>query len=708
MRYNKTMRKKSLFAFLGLLAGVLLFVFTIFPDFAQAQDTTKPTVSITRSPSGTVTSTNSVTFTTTASDSSGVDDVRVLIDTNNDGFFETQQICTSSPCTIVAGPWVSGTFIQYFGTARDASPNDNFASTLPEASFTVTAAGLPNPPTLVDPADAAEFPSSGDPDLNSTSIRLDWNAPTSGTLPTHYSVKVHRGSETGPEVTGTGIVPSLLTQRTILNGQLVPATYHWRVGSCTNSVCSGTVAWSGFRNFIVNPEPVGGSKPTVTTSVETNLLDTSATLHGSVNPNGLATFARFDWGPSGSFVCDGAGTLTPADDMGFGTATLITNAPISGLSPSIAYSFCLFAVNSAGTTLGSVRSFTTTAGPGAPTVTTVPAVNITSSSALLRGSANPNGSNTTGWFRWGTFAVCSDAVGNRAPLNPIDDATLGSGVSAQSYNQSISGLSPSTDYKFCAIAKNSVGTSLGVVETFTTPAAAGSFTITPITTSGNPLNCGTTPVGTPITCNFQAVNNSGILVVINNVSSSNPTEFTPNMVFPLPVQAGATVNLPIIFNATTAGSPHTSVITFTTTGGISRDIKGTATTGGGGACAAPNTCVATGSCTGSVVAGTCAAGNECCSTGAATAGVIKFENPLKVGSFTALINNIINFIFTIAVIIAPILLVIAGVIFMTAAGDPTKVATARRMLLWTIVGFGIILISKGLVSVLKGILGLTS
>jgi len=89
-----------------------------------------------------------------------------------------------------------------------------------------------------------------------------------------------------------------------------------------------------------------------------------------------------------------------------------------------------------------------------------------------------------------------------------------------------------------------------------------------------------------------------------------------------------------------------------------------------------------------------------------TSVVVTFPNPISASNFAELINTLINFLFTIAVIVAPILLVIAGIIFMTAAGDPGRVATARRMLLWTIVGFGIILISKGLVEVLKGILGL--
>jgi len=86
---------------------------------------------------------------------------------------------------------------------------------------------------------------------------------------------------------------------------------------------------------------------------------------------------------------------------------------------------------------------------------------------------------------------------------------------------------------------------------------------------------------------------------------------------------------------------------------------------------------------------------------------IQFKNPLKVGSLTELINRLIDFIFTVSLIVAPILLVIAGVVFMTAAGDSSRVGTARRMLMWTIVGFGIILISKGLVEVLRGILGVT-
>ncbi|GEM_PF-2469868 len=257
----------------------------------------------------------------------------------------------------------------------------------------------------------------------------------------------------------------------------------------------------------------------------------------------------------------------------------------------------------------------------------------------------------------------------------------------------------------------------------------GTFEITPVPPTA--LVCPTTPVGTPVTCNFQAVNGTGATVIINNVTSSNPTEFTPNVIpLPLSVLAGSTVNLPITFNATTAGT-HNFDIIFTTTGTIGRLIQGTATTGAGEICtnttdddgdsaidcadpdcSADPACAGAENCTDSI--DNDGDGDvDCDDSGCSTAPscfvppvIIEFKNPLGSLTFADLINNVINFLFTIAVILAPILFVVAGVIFMTAAGDPGKVKTARSMLLWTIVGFGVILISKGLVTVLKSILGL--
>jgi hypothetical protein len=122
----------------------------------------------------------------------------------------------------------------------------------------------------------------------------------------------------------------------------------------------------------------------------------------------------------------------------------------------------------------------------------------------------------------------------------------------------------------------------------------------------------------------------------------------------------------------------------------------------------------------SIPGSACGCGSgEVCVSGSCTAGAgggtgpglpiginLTFQPPIGASNFSELINGLIDFVFTVALIVAPILLIIAGIIFMTAFGDPGKVATARRMLLWTIIGFGIILISKGLVEVFQSIVGI--
>src|SRR5690606_506812 len=124
--------------------------------------------------------------------------------------------------------------------------------------------------------------------------------------------------------------------------------------------------------------------------------------------------------------------------------------------------------NAAGNGFGSVLSFTTTA---APTVTTEAATGVTSTTATLEGTANPNLAATTGWFRYATTSpgTCNDTFGSRAPST--GGTTLGSGTTPVAYSRALSGLMPGTTYYYCAIAESSAGTSFGAVRSFTTPAA---------------------------------------------------------------------------------------------------------------------------------------------------------------------------------------------------------------------------------------------
>ena len=130
---------------------------------------------------------------------------------------------------------------------------------------------------------------------------------------------------------------------------------------------------------------------------------------------------------------------------------------------------------------------TVTTGVGTPSVTT----------ATLNGSANPNGDDATGYFRYDTTSPgsCNDTFGTRAPVSV--GSPLGSGTSVVPFSEIISGLSANTPYYFCAIANNSGGTSFGTVEQFQTdPPPNIQFIASATATANNPASGNFTLPGT--------------------------------------------------------------------------------------------------------------------------------------------------------------------------------------------------------------------
>lgn len=81
-------------------------------------------------------------------------------------------------------------------------------------------------------------------------------------------------------------------------------------------------------------------------------------------------------------------------------------------------------------------------------------------------------------------------------------------------------------------------------------------------------------------------------------------------------------------------------------------------------------------------------------------------NPLGQGTgFTDVVDKILNIIFFVAIAVAPVMIIVAGFKFLTGGANPETLKSARMMLIWTAVGFGIILLSKGIVLILRGVLG---
>jgi len=81
----------------------------------------------------------------------------------------------------------------------------------------------------------------------------------------------------------------------------------------------------------------------------------SATLAGSVNPNGNNTSYYFQYGPTKAY-----GSQTGIADAGSGSGAVNARLQITGLQPITIYHYRLVAVNSAGVSLGDDRTLKTT------------------------------------------------------------------------------------------------------------------------------------------------------------------------------------------------------------------------------------------------------------------------------------------------------------------------------------------------------------
>jgi ligand-binding sensor domain-containing protein len=91
------------------------------------------------------------------------------------------------------------------------------------------------------------------------------------------------------------------------------------------------------------------------TNPATSVTSTSATLNGTVNPNGLSSTVRFDYGTTTSYGT----SVTASQGPVTGSSNVSVTANLSGLTPNTLYHYRVEATNSAGTTYGADSTFTT-------------------------------------------------------------------------------------------------------------------------------------------------------------------------------------------------------------------------------------------------------------------------------------------------------------------------------------------------------------
>jgi len=149
----------------------------------------------------------------------------------------------------------------------------------------------------------------------------------------------------------------------------------WTVGASTTGT-PGTGAGAGCGTGLVINEfsdasnfihefvelhwdsPAAAPAPTVATGAATDVTTTGATLNGTVNPNGVATTASFEWGTTTSY-----GQTTPGASVGSGTTPQPVSAPLTGLAPCTTYHYRVAATSAGGTVTSPDGTFQTTCAP---------------------------------------------------------------------------------------------------------------------------------------------------------------------------------------------------------------------------------------------------------------------------------------------------------------------------------------------------------
>jgi hypothetical protein len=302
-----------------------------------------------------------------------------------------------------------------------------------DLTFTTLASALPTViTTAATDVSTTAVTLNGDfnPNGDSTQVSFEYGLTTSYGS-TSYFQTLH-GSTLTPDSAGiSGLTPN--------------TTYHFRAKGVN---ILGTV----YGNDMIFTTLPNGSPPTVYTTNAISITFNSADINGIVIANGSSTAISFQYGLTASY----GNTISVG--TGNGVIPLSADADISGLTAATTYHFRVVGTNAYGTSYGNDSMFRTL--DTAPTVITLPATNITITSATLNGTVNPNEATTMISFDYGL----TGSYGSTIAATP-DTASCSA---VQPVSAALTGLSSGTIYHYRVKGLNIFGTTYGNDMTFTT------------------------------------------------------------------------------------------------------------------------------------------------------------------------------------------------------------------------------------------------
>jgi hypothetical protein len=226
----------------------------------------------------------------------------------------------------------------------------------------------------------------------------------------------------------------------------------------------------------------------LSTGAPTNVLSESATLTGSLDPEGLETQYHFEYGLT-TFYGKKTATVTTKEPT-----PVAAEAPITELTPNTTYHVRLVASNAWGTTFGEDVTFTTS---GPPRVSGESSEPNGHTGETIKAKVNPDKLDTHYHFEYGE----TTAYGTNVP-SPGPEEDIGSGATAVPVSAKLENLKLATTYHFRVVAENSAGRTVGPDQQFTT-VLIESESATEVTGEGATLQAQINPLGAPATYHFE-------------------------------------------------------------------------------------------------------------------------------------------------------------------------------------------------------------
>ncbi|HEY5051812.1 MAG TPA: hypothetical protein VII45_00205 [Solirubrobacterales bacterium] len=189
----------------------------------------------------------------------------------------------------------------------------------------------------------------------------------------------------------------------------------------------------------------------VKTLAATEVVDHSAKLQGSFDPDGIDTSFHFEYGVDTTY-----GLSTPSVDAGAAAGVTPVEEELPGLPAGKVWHYRIVATNGNGTTYGEDRVFKTA---GSPEVNGLRASEVTATSALLQARIDPVGYATEYRFEYGTTPEYGQAA-------PAPDGQIGPESGPTELTQQIVDLTPGVTYHFRVVATNRWGTTTTPDTTF--------------------------------------------------------------------------------------------------------------------------------------------------------------------------------------------------------------------------------------------------